>query len=172
MRNYVRVLLELTPWNSKCLSCSWTVVHPKLCKSIPPHRQRNQRKTTKRLAALVTISRILPTVAGGGSTAKLQQPPALLLILSSQSSLIRPGDLPAGGTLVAANPQILPLATLPSSKNRRQPNLSHHHSEGDFNVHKINVISLYLPISRRKFLLAEIPSYCNLICSAFYLQVQ
>jgi hypothetical protein len=82
-------------------------------------------------------------VVGGGSTAKLRQQLALLLILSSQSSLIRVGELPAGGTLGGANPPVPPLVMLLSLKKRRHPNQSLHLSEGDFNVHKINVISLY-----------------------------
>jgi hypothetical protein len=119
------------------------VAQPKWCRRIPPHRQSSQQKTTKRLAALVTISRILPTIVDGGSTAKLQQPLALLLIPSSQSSLIQVGELPAGGTLDGANPPVLPLVMPLSLKKRRHPNQNLHHSEGDFNVYKINVISLY-----------------------------
>jgi hypothetical protein len=82
-------------------------------------------------------------VAGGGSTAKLQQPLALLLIRSWQSSLIQDGEHPAGGILGGANPPVLPLVMLLSLKKRRHPNQSLHHSEGDFSVQKINVISLH-----------------------------
>jgi hypothetical protein len=138
------------PWNPESLCCSWTVDHPKWHKFIPPHRQSSQQKTTKRLAALVTISRVLPTAAGGGSTARLQQPLALLLTPSSQSSQTQLGGLPAGGTPGGANPPVLPLVILLRSKKRRHPNQSLHHSEGDFNVHKINVNSSHLSISSRK----------------------
>jgi hypothetical protein len=82
-------------------------------------------------------------VVGGGSTAKLQQLLVLLLIRSSQSNLIQVGELPAEGTLGGANPPILLLVMLLSLKKKRHPNRSLHHSEGDFNVYKINVIPLY-----------------------------
>jgi hypothetical protein len=123
-----------------------------LCRFIPRRLQSKQPKTTKQLAALATISRTLPAAVGDDSTAKLQQPLGLLLTPSSLSSPIQPDGLPAGGILGAANRPVLPLAMLPISKNRRQPDQSLHHSEGGFNVHKINVISLYLSTSKRKIL--------------------
>jgi len=82
-------------------------------------------------------------VAGGGSPIKLQQPLALLPTRLSQNSPTRGAELPAGGSLVGARPALLPPATVLTSRMKQHPDQSLHHSEGGFNVHRINVNSFY-----------------------------
>jgi hypothetical protein len=128
------------------------VARPKWYKFIPRRPQSRQLKTTKRAATLATVSKVLPTVADGGTTARLRQPLAHLPSLSSQNSPTQRDELPAESSLDEASLQLLPLATVLIWKMKRRPNRNLQHSEGDFNVHKINIFFVCLfPATKIRF---------------------
>jgi hypothetical protein len=130
------------------------VARPESYKYIPRRPQFRQQKTTKRAAALATISKVLPTVADGGTTARLRQPLALLPSLSSPSSPTQRDELPAESSLDEASLQLPPLMTVLIWKMKRRPNRNLQRSEGDFNVHKTNIIFLFVYFQQRKSVLA------------------
>lgn len=123
-------------WNPERLYCRYIVGPPKWYKFIPRRPQPSHLKTTKQVAALATVSKVLPTVAEGASTARHRQPLAHLPSLSSQSRPTQRDELPAESSPVEPSLPLQPLATVLIWKTKRHLNRKLQHSEGDLNVQK------------------------------------
>jgi hypothetical protein len=100
---------------------------------------------------MATVSKVLPTVADGGTTARLRQPLVPLPNLLLQSNPMQHDELLAEDSLDELSPPRLPLATVLISKTKQRPNRNLQHSEGDFNLHKINIFLFVCQFPAKKF---------------------